>query len=408
MREPSFWPIEIYTVSSLTSRIRHLINGQFRDVIVEGEISNFKVYPSGHLYFTLKDENAIIKAVFFNYGDRFRGINLGDGLNILCKGRVDVYEKRGEYRLIVEDLDLKGIGISQLKFRILWEKLSKEGLFDPKRKKPLPLLPKCIGIVTSPAGAAIKDMLKVIYSKFENMAVLVYPVKVQGDDAAYEIAEAVDLLNTVKDVDVIIIGRGGGSYEDLSPFNEEVVARAIAASEIPVISAVGHEIDFTIADFVADVRAPTPTAAADLAVGNKYEMVELIQARKKGLERAITGKLERSRLNLIRSSMALKEKRDVFIEYRMFLDDLQNNLFHGFERYITNTKRHLLSLSQRMEDLNPYGILKRGYSITTRKDSGHVVFDAQSVEIKEDVVVRLYRGEIECTVTEKHYRNIIG
>ena len=310
MARPSTqWDLYVYTVSELTSRIRQSINSQFRDVLVEGEISNFKLYPSGHLYFTLKDNLATIKAVVFNFAGKFPEGALKDGTAIICKGRVDVYEKRGEYRLLVDVIEVRGVGLLQLKFQMLKEKLLKEGIFAPERKKPLPFLPEKIGIVTSPAGAAVQDMLKIIFGKFDNMNVIICPVKVQGDEACHEIAEAIRYLNEAGEVDVIIVGRGGGSLEDLAPFNEEVVARAIFASEIPVISAVGHEIDFTICDFAADVRAPTPTAAADIVVKDKKDLAAFLADMDARLEQGMRKRLERAKLHLFRESWVLKNKK---------------------------------------------------------------------------------------------------
>ena len=225
-----FDEFSIYTVSEITSEIKRLVAGHFRDVIVQGEISNFKLYPSGHLYFTLKDDVAMLRGVFFNSLGRYNPEMIKDGVAVICQGRVDVYERRGEYQLIVSAIEAKGLGLLQLKFQMLKEKLLKEGLFDTEKKKALPVLPRCIGIVTSPAGAAVRDMLKIISGKFENMSILIYPVRVQGEEAPYEIVEGIKYFNETRGVDVIIVGRGGGSLEDLAPFNEEAVARAIYSS----------------------------------------------------------------------------------------------------------------------------------------------------------------------------------
>jgi exodeoxyribonuclease VII large subunit len=393
--------IMIYTISELTARIRQAVNSQFKDVLVEGEISNFKLYPSGHLYFTLKDDNAMIRAVAFNFWDKYPENMIKDGAAVICKGRVDVYEKRGEYRLLVDAIEVQGLGLLQLKFQKLKEKLIKEGLFDAEKKKPLPLLPQTIGIVTSPAGAAIQDMLKVIYGKYDNMSVLIYPVKVQGDDACYEIAEGIDFFNKTKEVDVIIIGRGGGSMEDLAPFNEEIVARSIFASEIPVVSAVGHEVDFTIADFAADVRAPTPTAAADIVVRNKAEFLDAILEMEKKLKKGISRKLEKSRFLLYQGAAELKEKKSLFTDYRMYLDELLNNMMHGFFVYSRDKRVQVETLTQRISDLNPDNILRRGYSITIKKDTKEVIVSTEQIVKGEELLVKLYKGEADCTVTDK-------
>jgi exodeoxyribonuclease VII large subunit len=396
-----FDEFSIYTVSELNSEIKQLIGGQFRDILVEGVISNFKLYPSGHLYFTLKDDTSMVRGVFFNYQGRHFGDAIGDGVAVICRGRVDVYERRGEYQLIVSAIEPRGLGALQLKFQMLKEKLLKEGLFDPAKKKPLPVLPRSIGIVTSPAGAAIRDMLKIIQGKFANMSVLIYPVRVQGEEAAHEIVEGIAYFNENNCADVIIVGRGGGSLEDLAPFNEEIVARAIYGSKIPVISGVGHEIDFTIADFAADVRAPTPTAAADMAVRAKSEFLDIIDGIKSELEQNMRTRLERAKLALYQEVMELKEQKEIFVSHRMYLDELLNNLIHVFSTFFTGKKVHVGSLAQRLVDLNPEGILKRGYSITMKKTTGEVVVNAGQVENGEELSVRLHEGELGVTVSEK-------
>jgi len=397
------WQFEVLTVSEITSSIKQFIGGRFRNVCVEGEVSNAKLYPSGHLYFTLKDDLAMMKAVAFNYNTRFAEDALvREGDLIVCEGRVDVYEKRGEYQLIVNNIIAQGNqGVLYAKFLALKEKLFREGLFDEGRKRPLPLLPSSIGIVTSPAGAAIRDMLKVIYGKFPNVAVLIYPVKVQGDEAAPEIVEAIGYFNAAAEVDVIIAGRGGGSPEDLAPFNDEGVARAISASKIPIISAVGHEVDFTIADFVADVRAPTPTAAADMVVQDKSELLGLMEGMKDALLKRIGEHIERSRFLLYQGVAELKERRDFFIASRMYLDELSGSLIHGFPKYFRDKQVAVESLAQRLQDLNPENILRRGYSITMKSDAGSIVYGPDEVTRGEALNIRLYKGGIEVEVTEK-------
>jgi len=392
----------IYTVSELTAQIKKSINSQFQDVLVEGEVSNMKLYPSGHLYFTLKDDFAMINAVVFNYYGRYPEDMMKDGIAVICKGRVDVYERRGQYQLLVDEIEVKGLGLLQLKFQMLKEKLFKEGIFDVSRKKTIPLLPERIGIITSPVGAAIRDMLKIISGKFENMSVTIYPVKVQGDEACYEIVEAITHFNKTKDVDVIIIGRGGGSFEDLAPFNEEIVARAIYDSEVPIVSGIGHEIDFTIADFVADVRAPTPTAAADLVVKGKKELLDIIVNMKNALEQNMKGRLEKARFSLYQGAMELKERKDFIVTYRMYLDEILNNLIHGFTLYFRDKKGQIETLIQRIKDLSPDNILKRGYSITVKRDTKEVVVSTGQVVKGEDLLVKLHKGELGVSVQEKH------
>jgi exodeoxyribonuclease VII large subunit len=398
MEYPSEWPIRIFTVSQLTSRIRDVVARQFRDVVVEGEVSNFKVYPSGHLYFTLKDDSSSLKAVMFNYLGKYPDGFIKDGAAIVCRGRVDVYEKRGEYRLLADEIEVKGRGLLQMRFELLREKLFKEGLFDSGRKLPLPLVPRRIGIVTSPVGAAIRDMLKIILGKYPNVEISIYPVRVQGEQACGEVVSAIEHFNREKSVDVIILGRGGGSLEDLACFNEEAVARAIYASTIPIVSGIGHEIDFTIADFAADVRAPTPTAAADMVVREKRELVEMLRASEQRLLGAMRKRLEGSKLMLLRSVVELKEKKDFIVRYKMYLDDLSNTLQHNFAMLFREKKTSLQGCIRRLGDLNPDSILKRGYSITVRADTKAVVSDAGLVEQGDRVSVKLYRGSLACTV----------
>ncbi|MFC1501724.1 exodeoxyribonuclease VII large subunit [Elusimicrobiota bacterium] len=268
---------KIYSVSELNNEIKIVLEDTYPEIWVEGEISNFKMYPSGHMYFSLKDEESQVSSVIFQGFSRYLKFELEDGLKVIAKGKVSTYVRRGNYQFIINYVEPAGKGALQLAFEQLKKKLEKEGLFDASRKKAIPYMPKRIGVVASPKGAAIRDILSVLYRRFPNLETLIYPVKVQGDCAKDEISYAIDYLNKdYSHLDVLIVGRGGGSLEDLWAFNEEIVARAIANSKIPVISCVGHEIDFTIADFVSDLRAPTPSAAAELAVKNKEHLVEMV------------------------------------------------------------------------------------------------------------------------------------
>lgn len=394
--------ITIYTVTEITAVLKQLVSGRFRNVRVEGEVSNAKLYPSGHLYFTLKDDTAMMKAVAFNYRGKFPTENIiKEGDAVVCEGRIDVYEKRGEYQLIVNDITVKSDqGNLYVQFLVLKEKLFNEGLFDETRKKPLPLFPNRIGIVTSPVGAAVRDMLRIIYGKFPNMSVVIYPVKVQGEEAPAEIVEGIEYLDTIENVDVVIVGRGGGSLEDLACFNDESVARAIFACRTPVVSAVGHEIDFTIADFVADLRAPTPTAAADMVVPDKKKTREMLDVIRNTLIQNMKNKLERSKFLFYQSATELKEKKDFFTSHSMYLDELLGNLMHSFSNYMRDTRKKVDALSQRIVDLNPENILKRGYSITQKRASGEIVTDSSSVEIDEQLVVTVHRGLIDVVVSK--------
>ena len=306
MTQPSlnFEPVRrIYTVAELSLEIRNLLEKRFPDVWVSGEVSNLRVAGSGHLYFTLKDETAQLRAVCFRNQARYLKFKPQDGLAVIARGRLSVYEARGEYQLYVEFIEPAGVGALQLAFEQLKQKLAAEGLFDPARKKPLPVLPHLIGVVTSPTGAVIRDILRILRRRFPNINVQIYPVKVQGEGAAQEIVQGVEHFNRRTAVDVIIVARGGGSLEDLWAFNEEVVARAIAASKIPVISAVGHETDFTIADFVSDLRAPTPSAAAELVVHRKQDFAAEIDARARHLKQMVRLKLSEVRQVLTEFSL---------------------------------------------------------------------------------------------------------
>ncbi len=290
---------KIYSVSDITAEIKRSLD-VLGIVWIQGEISNFKRHTSGHLYFSLKDARAQIKAACFRNNNMYLKFRPEDGMEVVARGRLSVYEPRGDYQVIVEYMEPVGLGSLQLAFDQLKEKLRKEGLFEDSHKAPLPLLPRKVGLVTSPTGAAVRDMLRILKRRNASLDVLVYPVKVQGQGAAEEIAAGIRYLNSRRDVDVIIIGRGGGSIEDLWAFNEEVVARAIYASELPLISAVGHEVDFTIADFVADLRAPTPSAAAEMVSGAREDLRAGVNSLKGRLCPAMRRGLDRQRLQLER------------------------------------------------------------------------------------------------------------
>ena len=387
----------LLTVSELTAELKRFVSGRFRDIRVEGEVSNAKLYPSGHFYFTLKDDTAMVRGVFFNYAGKAPGGKaVKDGERVLCRGRIDIYEKRGEYQLIVSDLMRKGDqGLVYLRFLELKDKLFKEGLFDEALKKPLPVFPRCIGIVTSPAGAAIRDMLRIIHERFGNIPVELYPASVQGAEAALEIAGGIRYFNGSRDVDVIIIGRGGGSYEDLAPFNEEILARAIFDSQIPIVSAVGHEVDFTIADLVADVRAPTPTAAAAMVCPDKNDILRYLEGMRDTLRQAMRRKLDRSKYDLVRNVMEFKDRKDLFASHKIYLDDLSATLQHSLELYMAGRRVKFESLAQRMDDLNPTAILARGYSITSRTGNGEVITDASTVAAGEALSIKLHKGGLD-------------
>jgi len=433
----------ILTVSELTQEIRDLLEDHFPDLWVEGEISNLRVPPSGHVYFTLKDDSSQIRAVIFKTQARTLRFVPEDGLQILCRGRVSLYEKRGEYQLILNTMEPKGIGALQLAFLQLKERLEKEGLFDAGRKRPIPTLPQKIGIVTSPTGAVIQDMLQIIQRRFENVHLLLYPVRVQGEGASSEIAQAITYLSDESDVDVMIVGRGGGSLEDLWPFNEEPVARAIYRSKIPVISAVGHETDYTIADFVADVRAPTPSAAAELVVKDKRELTHTLYHLVTRLENQMEESLQNWRTHLFHLRKRLGDPSKRLESYFLRVDELENRLHTlilwnvqrkretfshhqktlflqrprqriermrlsvlQIRRDLEQNLRHSLALKReqlkglmgKLDSLSPLAILQRGYSITRKLPSLQIVRQASQVKQGDQVQVRLFQGALVCDI----------
>lgn len=363
--------MKIYQVSELTREIRNVLEERFPEVWVEGEISNFRPAGSGHFYFSLKDDQSQIRVVMFRgaqSGLRFRPEN---GLAVLCYGRLTVYEPRGEYQVIIEHMEPKGIGARELAFEQLKKKLEGEGLFDPSRKRPIPYLPRRVGIVTSPTGAVIRDMIHVLTRRFPNIRVLLNPVVVQGEGAAGEIAQAITEMNERDDVDVLIVGRGGGSIEDLWAFNEEVVARAIGVSRIPVISAVGHETDFTIADFVADLRAPTPSAAAELAVPVKEDLLLMLRERCRRL---------------------LRDTR--LAEPLLRLDHLREGLLTHLAHRLEINREGIRRFLKNLESLNPMATLARGYAIATRRGESKPLKHSREASPGEEVDLRLYEGTL--------------
>lgn len=415
----------VYTVSELTEIIKLEIESSFPFVWVEGEISNFRRHQSGHLYFTLKDEKAQLRAVMFRSEARQIAFEIKDGLKVMCRGRLTVYEPRGEYQLVVEVMEPKGKGALQLAFEQLKEKLKAEGLFDPQHKKKLPLLPKKIGVVTSPRGAAIVDILRILERRFARLHILIYPVRVQGEGAAEEIVEGIEYLSRQPDIDVIIVGRGGGSIEDLWAFNEEKVARAIYKSPIPIISAVGHEVDFTIADFVADVRASTPSAAAELVIEKEEALLERLESLERTLCRTMELSLER-RWNEVHR---LAENR-VFQGFRLWLrhyaqriDELEERAREAiraqirqvtenklqvallFEKLQSEVKRYFQQkkscwerLASKLHALSPLNILERGYTLCWT-DGNRLIQSIDEIDEKDELVVSFWRGEFECLVT---------
>ena len=386
----------IFTVSQLTHRIRNVLEETLGSVWVTGEVSNFRRPASGHCYFTLKDEGAQISVVMWRGLAAALKFQIADGLSLIAKGELTVYEPRGQYQIVLRRAEPLGAGALQLAFLQLKEKLAAEGLFDESRKKPLPGIPNRIGIVTSPTGAAIRDMLNVILRRWPAARILVIPSRVQGREAAPEIASAIETANAMADLDVLIVGRGGGSLEDLWPFNEEVVARAIAASRIPVVSAVGHETDYTIADFAADVRALTPTDAGTLVVPDRRELVRSVASLAERLGQALLGRSARARERLaaLGRSYALRRPFDRIRAREQRLDDLCQRFFRSVEHLVALRRQRLSAAGGRLESLSPLAVLRRGYSLTFTQPEDRLLRKVSAARPGTLLRTRLAKGEV--------------
>ena len=391
---------KFFTVSQITRKIRASLEYNFSNVSILGEISNVRKPGSGHVYLTLKDKSSQLQAVVFrNIANKIK-FELKDGMEVISFGSVTVYEPRGQYQLIINKIEPKGIGALQLAFQQLKEKLEKEGLFDQTHKKPIPFIPQKIGIVTSPTGAAIKDILNIIDRRFANIEILIYPVKVQGEGAAQEIAEAITELNALTDIDVIIAGRGGGSLEDLWAFNEEVVARSIYNSRIPVISAVGHEIDLTIADLVADKRALTPSEAGELVVPRKDLLLDMLEKLNTRLLQSLTGKLRLSKERLVRvaNSYAMKQPFDRLRRWQQRLDEFAQRLKINITHALNTEREKLSGIAGKLESLSPLNVLKRGYTITTRLEDNKSLREVKGLNKGDNIKTNFSKGSVISTI----------
>ncbi len=438
---------KVWSVTELTERIRDLLASEFTDIWVEGEISNCHAAQSGHLYFTLKDPRAQARCVCFRNQVRLLKFHPEDGLHVTVRGSVGVYEPRGEYQIYVEYLEPVGLGALQLAFEQLKKRLEAEGLFEPARKKPLPVLPRRIGLLTSPRGAAVRDVVRILRRRFPNVHLILYPVRVQGEGAAAEIVEAIRYFNRKELVDVMILARGGGSLEDLWAFNEETLARGISASTIPIISGVGHETDFTIADFVADVRASTPSAAAEIVVQTRREFDQhilrleqgmskrmqylLLEARHRlqelaahrGFQRLeemlrqyrqqldeLTGRLAvalRTRLELVRRRFSIAQTRIAAFDFRariaglrLRLEQRSGDLRVRLERFLAAKRQRLERLMLQLDERSPLRVLERGYAICYDA-AGNVVRATEQVAIGDEVALQLARGRLAAEVKKK-------
>ena len=389
----------VISVSTLVQLLQELVEDNFVEVLVQGELSNVSQAASGHYYFTLKDKNSQIKCAMFRSHIRALRFKPCDGLAVICRGRVSIYPQRGDLQLLVEGIEPEGVGQLQLAFDQLKAKLEAEGLFQPHKKQPLPPFPRTIGVVTSSTGAAIRDILHVLQRRSAGVQVLLAATQVQGEGAASGIAEAIARLNREGRADVLIVGRGGGSREDLWAFNEEVVARAIAASAIPVISAVGHEVDISISDLVADLRAPTPSAAAELVVQNRLELERHLDQ----LILRLAAQMN-SRLALLKSRLSGLEKRlkapaELLKLQQLQLRQLVQQLHQVMADNVSSRKSHLQLLWSRLEDLSPLAVLSRGYAIVKQQNSGDVVQRAQQVERGDTLQISFADGQVTTTVT---------
>jgi len=393
---------EILTVAELTWRIRALLEEEFDQVTVVGEISGLKRPRSGHLYLELKDAEARIPAVIWRSTAARLRFDLEDGMEVIATGRITVYPPRGAYQIVIEALKPKGLGALQLAFLKLREKLEKEGLFRPEAKQPLPLLPSCIGVVTSPSGAAIRDILTVIARRFPPAHIVLRPVRVQGEGAADEVARAIAEFNEWGEADVLIVGRGGGSYEDLWTFNEEAVARAIYASRIPVISAVGHEIDVTIADLVADRRALTPSEAAEIVLPRFDDLLATLENYRARLAAALRRRLEVARTDLerLRSTYAFRMPTETIRRHEQRLDDLLASASLALRRTLESARERLATAHGRLEALGPLAVLQRGYSVTRIPATGQIIRSADHAPPGQTIETILHHGRLLSKVTE--------
>jgi exodeoxyribonuclease VII large subunit len=419
-------PRRVLTVSDLNARIRTLLEEQFIEVWVEGELSNSKVWNTGHMYFTLKDPGAQIRSVMFRSALRLLRFKPQDGLRVIARGRISVYDPKGEYQLVCEHLEPEGLGALQLAFEQLKQRLQAAGLFDPRRKRALPALPRKIGVVTSLDGAAVRDIIQVLRRRYPNAHIVIRPTRVQGEGAALDIARALAAIGRVPGVDVVIVGRGGGSIEDLWAFNEEVVARAIAGCPVPTISAVGHETDVTIADFVADLRAPTPSAAAEMVVARKDDFFHHIDRLAHRVQAAMATRLHRcesrvrtldARSATIRGQVAARQRSYQSLSRTLETFDLRRRLGRVRTRLMaaegrlagaTAKSRHradgrLRATAARLEALSPLAVLGRGYAVCWNADRTAVVRDAARVAGGDRVRVTLARGELDCHVIDRSH-----
>lgn len=390
---------EIYSVTEFNSDVRSILEDSFGNIWIEGEISNFVAPASGHWYFSLKDETAQVKCAMFRGSQRRLSFTPKNGLHVLLRARVSLYEPRGEFQLIADFMEERGEGKLRRLFDALKKKLQEAGWFDEARKKAIPLFPATIGVVTSSTGAAIRDILHVLKRRYPCANVIIYPTLVQGETAAPAIAEAIRTANERNECDVLIIARGGGSLEDLWPFNEEVTAKAIYASKLPIISGVGHEIDFTIADFVADVRAPTPSAAAEIAVPDRMELLAQLRRQEQHITRSILQLLsaEKQKLGWVYKHLLQQHPRTRLLQKMQQLDLYEARLVALLNQTLHLLQTKLAGCAAKLDGISPLATLQRGYAIATEK-SGRIIHHIKQVTVGDEIVVRLRDGTLGCEV----------
>jgi exodeoxyribonuclease VII large subunit len=394
-------PPKVFSVSELNRIIKELLEQTFYPFWLQGEVGNLTIHRSGHVYFTLKDSASQITAVFFRGAATAQQIGLAEGMAVELLGRLTVYEPRGQYQLVVDRIRPKGAGLLQQRFEELKRRLQAEGLFDAERKRPIPALPACIGVVTSPEGAAIHDFLQILGRRFADAHVRIYPAAVQGARAVDEVVAGIEFLNAHRACDVIVVTRGGGSLEDLWPFNEEKVARAVAASGIPVISAVGHEVDFTICDYAADFRAPTPSAAAELVVGRKADFLEKLGQLRGRLRGSLLLRLSelRRRVDRAARSPLFREPAHLVQRSQQRVDELTLRLARALQARHALAQARLEKAAARLAALNPRGVLNRGYAILLDKASGKPVTGPQDTSLGARLTGILAHGEADLLVS---------
>lgn len=392
---------EPLTVTQLNLYIKQVIarDDLLNNVLVKGEISNFKAHTSGHKYMSLKDESGVLRAVMFRSAAARLDFVPKNGMKVIARGRIGVYERDGQYQLYIEHLEQEGIGDLHAAFERLKQKLDAEGLFSSAHKKPLPKYPKRVGVVTAPTGAAIRDILNILSRRFSYTDVVLYPVLVQGENSSASIVEAIEYFNAVGGADVLIVGRGGGSIEDLWSFNEECVARAIYDSQIPIVSAVGHEIDFTISDFVADLRAPTPSAAAELVVPSQTELADKFGNVYRRLYVCASRILERKRMQVkyFADNAYLKNPMIKIDDDRMLLDKVAHDFENAYSRVLDKKRQELAVLGTKLNALSPLNSLERGFSVTSGKDG--VIKSVDRVAVGDMIEVLIRDGRIDAEVT---------